>query len=519
MALALDDQRLVQAHQAGDTEVFAEIFARYRGPLLARARSRLGDAYAAEDAVQETFLRAYRALPRFNGEYRLGGWLRRILENVCADEGNRRGRERVLTDRWAGLRPTDSDQGEPAAVVDELAARRRIGSAWHRLSHDHREVLVLRFVKGFTYAEVADAAGVSEETVRARVSRARAALRGMLGATSAVVAFVFAFVRRTERAVALGVERGAGSGAAQAAVEASSSLGAAKAGVVIAAIGVAAASLTVPAGLVDRSGHQSPPRLVAGVAPDLAPGATSTAPTPTSAAPAPADVAPAGSTASDPTAKPGVVSAVEPVTSPGPTVAPVVAVPTPVSPVRAPVALLPEGQNGLTVALGDLDVDAYHGRIGIEGTSTVSAGEVTLTGDVDIRLRVPDGDPTAAQGRLQGQMALPDGGGTVELNGSLVAVEDSGGSTTYQFAGQIHLAGGAVVPFSAVVVLANAPSGSGSTASVTPVVTASAPAPVAPTPPSAVTVSAPSVLVGEATTSQAAPPWEGRAGRPAGGDA
>ncbi len=93
VAIYVDDQELVAAHRAGDTDAFGELVNEHRSPLLAHARRKLYSTEAAEDALQETLIRAYRALPRFNGQYRLGPWLHRIMANVCIDEANRRRRD------------------------------------------------------------------------------------------------------------------------------------------------------------------------------------------------------------------------------------------------------------------------------------------------------------------------------------------------------------------------------------------------------------------------------------------
>ena len=93
MAIYIDDRELVAAHQAGDSEAFDELVREHRSSLFGHARRKLACDDAAEDAVQETLVRAYRALPRFNGEYRLSPWLHRILANVCVDEANRRQRD------------------------------------------------------------------------------------------------------------------------------------------------------------------------------------------------------------------------------------------------------------------------------------------------------------------------------------------------------------------------------------------------------------------------------------------
>ena len=93
------DRRLVEAHRGGNPDAFPELVRANYGGLLAHGMRRLGDLRAAEDAVQETLLRAYRGLATFNGDYRLQPWLHRILTNVCHDEGDRRRREAAMQTR------------------------------------------------------------------------------------------------------------------------------------------------------------------------------------------------------------------------------------------------------------------------------------------------------------------------------------------------------------------------------------------------------------------------------------
>src|SRR3954453_11011617 len=95
----LDEQLLVRAHQAGDEHAFGQIVRSQHRALYAHAYRRLGNHEAAEDAVQDTLLRAYRALPSFDGDLRLRAWLHRILTNVCHDESSRRRRQTGLIDR------------------------------------------------------------------------------------------------------------------------------------------------------------------------------------------------------------------------------------------------------------------------------------------------------------------------------------------------------------------------------------------------------------------------------------
>ncbi len=201
MAVVETDERyLVECHRAGDPEAFGRIFRHYYPGLLAHAQRRLFDPQAAEDAVQETLLRAYRALPRFNGQYRLGGWLHRILVNVCIDEGNRRRRQGDMVDRLGAVRSPDT--AEPADLAIVPTDGTALTDALDDLPEPYREALVLRFVEERTYEEISQAVDISEDNARARVSRARAALRRVSTSGAAVLALLFGFLRRGQRAAA-----------------------------------------------------------------------------------------------------------------------------------------------------------------------------------------------------------------------------------------------------------------------------------------------------------------------------
>jgi RNA polymerase sigma-70 factor (ECF subfamily) len=202
MALRLEDRDLVLAYQAGDDEAFAELVREYRPQLLGHARRKLGCPEAAEDAVQEALVRALRAMPRFNGNYLVGPWLHRILSNVCSDEGNRQRREGEKTERYAS---NDRALNPPSSIEDELGLDiddSELADAVDNLSEQYREALMLRFVEELSYEEVAAKAGVSEENARARVSRARNAVRAALKLAAAAPVALIGLLRRGERAAA-----------------------------------------------------------------------------------------------------------------------------------------------------------------------------------------------------------------------------------------------------------------------------------------------------------------------------
>ena len=202
MAIYIDDRELVAAHQAGDTEAFEELVREHRSALFRHARRKLYCDSSAEDAVQETLVRAYKALPNFDGEYRLGPWLNRIMANVCVDEIHRRrrdGEKKDLLSAEPGTRMEFPSVEEQLGLEIDSSA---LTAALDEMSEPYREALVLRFVDDLDYQEVADVSGVSEQNARARVSRARTAMRAAMKGVAVIPAILTVFLKRGEKAAA-----------------------------------------------------------------------------------------------------------------------------------------------------------------------------------------------------------------------------------------------------------------------------------------------------------------------------
>ncbi len=214
------DRALVEAHRLGDPGAFATIVHLHHDMLWRLARRRLGNTFDAEDAVQETLLRAFRGLGRFGaaGDWRLAAWLTRIMANVCADQGNRRLAEASLADR---MDPTDRPVGDAAELASDPVALTAVRAALGSLPLGQRQAFVLRAVDDLPYRDIADQLGISEENARARVQRARTALRHALdsgaAAAGALAAVPLVLVRRLHlgsgRATALLRRHGVGAAA------------------------------------------------------------------------------------------------------------------------------------------------------------------------------------------------------------------------------------------------------------------------------------------------------------------
>jgi len=174
-----DDASLVRASLQGDQEAFAVLISRHAPAVFSVTTRMLGRAADAEDVAQDTFVSAYKALPRFQFESKFSTWLYRIAVNKCTD---------VLRARRPGHVSLDSPEGEEMAAwpaVDddtpqEELERIELASELERgiqaLPPLYRESFVLKHVEGLGYDEMSDILGVPRDTLKMRVYKARTLL-------------------------------------------------------------------------------------------------------------------------------------------------------------------------------------------------------------------------------------------------------------------------------------------------------------------------------------------------------
>jgi RNA polymerase sigma-70 factor (ECF subfamily) len=152
----------VRRAQQGDEEAFEELVRLHMADVYRFARGVVGDATAAEDVVQEAFLKAYRSLPRFRRQAKFSTWLFRITRN-CAIDALRRN---ALQERIRRLAPVETDKPDPSL-------RTALRSAVADLPTELREVFVLVEIFGYSYPETASILGVPVGTVKSRMHRTR----------------------------------------------------------------------------------------------------------------------------------------------------------------------------------------------------------------------------------------------------------------------------------------------------------------------------------------------------------
>jgi len=172
-----DDDLMHFVRTQDDRDAFAELVSRHSARALRIARQRLGgDTHRAEDLVQELFLRVYSHRQRYQSSARFGGYLRRILTNLCVSE-TRRARCRPAQ-ALGGFEPPCQDETNRAETC--ALQRRALPSALAALPDLHREVLALRYQEDLSCREVAARIGRSETAVKSLLFRARESLRRYL---------------------------------------------------------------------------------------------------------------------------------------------------------------------------------------------------------------------------------------------------------------------------------------------------------------------------------------------------
>jgi RNA polymerase sigma-70 factor (ECF subfamily) len=161
---------LLQAARAGDRAALEALLAPHERRLYVLCRGILGHAQDAEDAVQETFLRALTALPGFRGDAPVRAWLFRIAVNVCLEWK----RSRYPTEPWDATNASvPSDVASPEAIV---LRQMRVMEALQALLPRHRAILLLKELEGWSLAEIAAALRWKTDRVKNELSRARRAL-------------------------------------------------------------------------------------------------------------------------------------------------------------------------------------------------------------------------------------------------------------------------------------------------------------------------------------------------------
>ncbi len=176
---------LVKRAKAKDLSAFEKLVRIHQNRVYALCLKMSGNRDDAQDLAQEAFIRAYRGLHSFRNEAEFGTWLHRITVNVCLNARRKDGGRQIfsLDDPYQGedgselQREVATTNGDPLLALEEKEFLGLVRIALDSLSEEHRTVLVLREVEGYSYDEVARLTKCSLGTVKSRISRARENMR------------------------------------------------------------------------------------------------------------------------------------------------------------------------------------------------------------------------------------------------------------------------------------------------------------------------------------------------------
>lgn len=183
---ATTDQQLVERVQAGDNAAFDLLVRKYQNKIVSLVSRYVNDPSEALDIAQESFIKAWRALPKFRGDSQFYTWIYRIAINTAKNYIASKGRQPSAMGydidnpedpQMLGLMK-DLESPEALTMTDEI--RDTVAEAISALPEDLREAVVLRELEGLSYEEIAESMGCPIGTVRSRLFRAREAIDAKL---------------------------------------------------------------------------------------------------------------------------------------------------------------------------------------------------------------------------------------------------------------------------------------------------------------------------------------------------
>lgn len=168
-----DEQLWIARARQGDDEAFTRLVEVYQRPVFNLCYRMLGDAAEAEDAAQETFIRAYTRIDSYDPSRKFSSWLLAIASHYCIDRLRRR---RFSLVSWDDLPPwrwlPDSDP-QPEEITLRHESQRQVQALLDGLPPDYRAAVILRYWHDLSYEEIASALGATLPAVKSRLFRAR----------------------------------------------------------------------------------------------------------------------------------------------------------------------------------------------------------------------------------------------------------------------------------------------------------------------------------------------------------
>jgi RNA polymerase sigma-70 factor, ECF subfamily len=174
------DNDLIDRFKSGDPTAFGELVLKYQNRIYNLCRYMLGNTHDAEDAAQDTFLKAFQALPKFRPDASFYTWLYRIATNTCIDRKRKPFFESLFGDSEEGERlvhDRTSDAPSPEKLYQSKQIETALQEGLGKLSPKLRAIIILKEIEELSYEEIADTLAISMGTVKSRIARAREELQ------------------------------------------------------------------------------------------------------------------------------------------------------------------------------------------------------------------------------------------------------------------------------------------------------------------------------------------------------
>lgn len=168
-----DLHEIIIEAKKGDHDAFRHLISAYKGTVFRHAYALLNDRMEAEDVTQEAFVKVYYSLAKLENEFAFVSWLTRIVTNLCYDKNKKISRKNT----YMSEELDENSIPKGLTPIEKSIAKMSIKEALQELPLDQRNVLILRDVQGYSYAEISDMLQIPLGTVKSRINAGRENLK------------------------------------------------------------------------------------------------------------------------------------------------------------------------------------------------------------------------------------------------------------------------------------------------------------------------------------------------------
>lgn len=182
------EKELIKKSQNGNVESFEELISNYQKKVFNIAFGMMHNQDDAYDISQEVFIRVFKSIKKFKGQSSFSTWLYRITTNACLDELRKRKNNKniisidqeIQLEEGEVFRQIEDNGPTPELIVERNELKEIVRDAISQLSNEHKEVIILRDIHGFSYDDIAEIIKCPQGTVKSRINRARSMLKDIL---------------------------------------------------------------------------------------------------------------------------------------------------------------------------------------------------------------------------------------------------------------------------------------------------------------------------------------------------